>query len=104
MVLGLDRRRVTGIGLFLGGLLILGFWALLSWVVPLLLLALAAILAWKWNAVAAAISVLGAGSLFWLGMALAWMAWAVGIAMLGTGILMVVWPRRNPVPDGAGPE
>ena len=104
MMREVDRRRATGLGLLLGGLLVLGLWAFLSGVVPLLLLGIAGVLAWKWSMAGAAASFVSAGALFWLGMTVGWMAWAVGIALLGTGIVLVAWPSRNRAPQDTGSE
>jgi hypothetical protein len=99
MMRGFGRRRLTGAGLLLGGLMVLGLWAFLGWLVPLLLLGVAMVLAWNRSAVGVAASVLGAGILFWTRMAFGWIAWTVGIVLIGTGILLVAWPSRREVPQ-----
>jgi hypothetical protein len=101
-MLRFGRQRAAGIGLLLGGLLVLGSWTFLGWAVPLFLLGLAVVLAWRRSVVGVAVSVLGAGILFGLGMTFGWIAWAVGIGLSGTGILLVAWPLRNQDLQDAG--
>jgi hypothetical protein len=103
-MLAIDRDYAAGSGLILGGLLVLGLWAFLGWIVPLLLLGIAVILAWKWSGWGAAVSMAAAVSLFWLGMAIGWLAWVVGFTLIGTGMLFILWPRRKIVPQDAGRE
>ena len=102
MMAGSGRRRLTGAGLLLGGLMVLGLWTFLGWLVPLLLLGIALALAWNRSAIGAAAAVLGAGLLFWLGMAAGWIAWTVGIVLIGTGILLAAWPARAKISQDTG--
>ena len=102
MMPGFGRRRLTGAGLLLGGLVVLGSWTLIAGLGPLLLMCIAVVLAWNRSAVGVAASVLGAGILFGLGMAFGWIAWTVGIVLIGTGILLAAWPARAKISQDTG--
>jgi len=85
-----DRRRMAGAGLVVGGVLVLGLWTLLGWIVPLLLLGVALALV-LWRSVLGAVATLvGAALLFWLGLTLGWLAWAVGLALIAGGLALLL--------------
>ena len=97
-----SRRSVAGFGLMLGGVAVLGLWAVLGWGVPVLLLGLAIVLAWKRSAVGVGAAVLGAGLLFWLGLAFGWIAWTVGLALLAAGAGLLIAGGRHELESGTG--
>lgn len=98
-----SRRTTAGVGLLAGGALVLGFWTVVGWLVPVLLLGIAIVLAWRHSALGVAAAVVGAGVLFWLGMAFGWIAWAVGLALLAAGAGLLVAGRGKPeIGSGSG--
>jgi hypothetical protein len=95
MLKWIGNRRITGAGLLLGGLVVLGLWTFLGGVVPILLMGIAVVLAWRRSAFGVGAAIVGAAILLWLGLTLGWIAWAVGIGLIGMGVLLVGWPRRQ---------
>jgi hypothetical protein len=96
-----DRRRMAGTGLVIGGVLVLGLWTLLGWIVPILLLGLALVLAWRRSALGAGAIVAAAVLLFWLGLTLGWVAWGVGLVLIAGGLVLLL-VRGKSAQDGQG--
>jgi hypothetical protein len=94
-----NRRGTAGAGLVVGGVLVLGLWTLLGWIVPLLLLGIALVLVLRRSALGAAATVVGAGLLFWFGLTLGWIAWAVGLVLIAGGLVLLLGRGKLPA-DG----
>ena len=101
MVQWVGQRRATGIGLLAGGLIVLGLWTFLGWLVPNLLLLVAIPLAWRHSIVGVSAAVMCAGVLLWIGLTFGWVAWTVGLLLTGSGVLLLVWPQAAAKPQGS---
>lgn len=84
-----NRRRVAGLALTAGGLSVLGLWKFVGVIVPVLLLGIAIVLAWRRSAAGVAAAVVGAAVLFWFGLTFSWVFLAVGGVLTVAGVTVL---------------